>query len=259
MTAAEFNCDSTEKRWRSILANQSINQSINRAFIIYSINQSIDRRHPPLSTMVVYDLDEPYLHIGGGTRYHKLRNSQSMSDFLGAEATHPRPRSPELKEKSSGSGAPALCSGRMCLLLTLLTLAAGVYLLVNSKSFQLMMYPPKVRQPPKLILIWDRNSRFLDVKPYREKKAIPRKGLQNAYAGCTCEVTSDAGKKCNLRKLNKNYWAIKRSIKTNPLKFGTIQFHQSIKQTIKRLRSVLLGLRIFPMQKNPKKIHTIQD
>ncbi|OQV18908.1 putative Alpha-(1,3)-fucosyltransferase C [Hypsibius exemplaris] len=178
-----------------------------------AINQSsyshsaprIDRRCQSSrdDNMIAYDVYGSSRHYGGG--YRKLR-SQSSLEFMpdgedeeqGGSGQRRRSRSPEVKDKTNNGGGVAqhsrgICSGRIWCVLTLLVVVTCVYMLVQSRSFQRILHPAAVRQPPKLILIWDRNSRFLDVKPYREKKAIPRKGLQNAFAGCTCEVTSDAG------------------------------------------------------------------
>ena len=70
---------------------------------------------------------------------------------------------------------------------------AFVYFLLQTKSLNRIFHSTSSSAPPKLILLWDRRTPFLDVKPYRLKKEISRSSLLAVSAGCNCEVTSDTG------------------------------------------------------------------
>ncbi|GAU93793.1 hypothetical protein RvY_05678 [Ramazzottius varieornatus] len=82
---------------------------------------------------------------------------------------------------------------RSCLWFVLFLTAVFIliFFLVRSRPFDQMFHSMSSPPPPKLILIWDRRTPFMDVKPYRLKKELPRSSLQAVSAGCNCEITSD--------------------------------------------------------------------
>ncbi|XP_055336846.1 LOW QUALITY PROTEIN: alpha-(1,3)-fucosyltransferase C-like [Paramacrobiotus metropolitanus] len=70
--------------------------------------------------------------------------------------------------------------------LLVLGLFVLLILLLSSHGLHSMLHPLAAPRPAPIILVWDRQSRLLDYKPYRERAEIVRKRLP-----CGCDLTSE--------------------------------------------------------------------